>query len=171
MEKINELLEKYFRAETSVVEENELKNYFSGSNIADEHEVYVPLFKVFIIEQQQKLNVESLKRILPKQQSTKRLWIKSFIYSGMAATILLFLWVQRPVTTENYAIVSGNKIENSEYAQQYAEKKLDKVNQILKNTMEPMQSMQTVKRSLRPMKKMNETREQLNEIQYKIQFK
>jgi len=171
MEKINELLEKYFRAETSLAEENELKIYFSGSTVAKEHEVYIPLFNAFITEKQQKPDIESIKSALLKQQSTKRLWMKSFIYSGMAATILLFLWIQRPVTTENYAIVSGNKIEDSEYAQQYAEKKLNRVNQILKNTMEPMQSLKTIKRSLRPMQKINETREQLNEIQQKIQFK
>jgi len=75
MEKINELLEKYFRAETSVAEENELKIYFSGSDIANEHEVYIPLFKTFITEKHQKSDIESLKSALLKQQSTKRLWI------------------------------------------------------------------------------------------------
>jgi hypothetical protein len=171
MEKINELLEKYFRAETSLAEENELKVYFSGSNISKEHEVYIPLFNTYITEKQQKPDIESIKGALLKQQSTKKLWIKSFIYSGMAATILLFLWIQRPIPTENYAIASGRRIEDSEYAQQYVEKKLNRVNQVLRNTMEPMQSIQTVKKSLKPMQRINETREQLNEIQHKIQFK
>ena len=35
MEKINELLEKYFRAETTLAEDNELKIYFSDSIIAN----------------------------------------------------------------------------------------------------------------------------------------
>ena len=171
MEKINELLERYFRAETSLVEENEIKDYFSGSNIAKEHEVYIPLFKAFIAEKEQMPDKEPIKKILLKQQFIKRLWIKSFVYSGVAATLLLFLWIQRPIPTENYAIASGRRIEDTEYAQQYVEKKLNKVNQVLKNTMEPMQSIQTVKKSLKPMQRINETREQLNEIQQKIQFK
>ena len=171
MENITELLEKYFRAETSIAEENELKAYFSGKNIDKEFETYTPLFKAFNAEEKETIDIESLKKILPKQHSTKRLWIRSFTYSGIAATILLALWIQRPVSTDNYAIVSGKRIENSEYAQQYAEKKLNRVNQILKNSLEPIQSIQTVKRSLRAMQKINETRDQLNEIQNKIQFK
>ena len=42
------LLEKYFDGETSIAEENELKNYFSSSDVAPHLEQYKPLFGYFI---------------------------------------------------------------------------------------------------------------------------
>ncbi len=34
LNKIEEILEKYFQGETSIAEENQLKEYFSSSNVA-----------------------------------------------------------------------------------------------------------------------------------------
>jgi hypothetical protein len=45
--KMEALLEKYFEGETSIAEENELKNYFSSLNIAPHLEQYKPLFEYF----------------------------------------------------------------------------------------------------------------------------
>jgi hypothetical protein len=42
--KMETLLEKYFEGETSIAEENELKNYFSSPNVAEHLEQYRPLF-------------------------------------------------------------------------------------------------------------------------------
>ena len=42
--KIENLVEKYFQAETSIAEENELRNYFSSQNVAAHLEQYKPLF-------------------------------------------------------------------------------------------------------------------------------
>ena len=42
--KMEALLEKYFEGETSIAEENELKNYFSSSSVAPHLEQYKPLF-------------------------------------------------------------------------------------------------------------------------------
>jgi len=170
MEKIDELLEKYFRGETTLDDEKNLKQYFATGNVASELEPYRALFDVFDQELQEKAIVP-LKNVLPKQQTVKRIWIKTFAYSGIAAAILLTLWIQRPQQTENYAVISGKKIENAEYAQQYAEKKINKAGEIIKNSLEPMHSIQTVRKSLQPMQKIAETKEKLDDIQNKIQFK
>ncbi|MFV8269690.1 hypothetical protein ACNQGP_07090 [Flavobacterium sp. GT2N3] len=45
--KIENLVEKYFQGETSIAEENELRNYFSSSNVAQHLEQYKPIFGYF----------------------------------------------------------------------------------------------------------------------------
>ena len=42
--KIENLVEKYFQAETSIAEKNELRNYFSSQNVVAHLEQYKPLF-------------------------------------------------------------------------------------------------------------------------------
>lgn len=44
LDKMKIQLEKYFRAETSIAEENELRDYFSSSDVAPSLEQYKPLF-------------------------------------------------------------------------------------------------------------------------------
>jgi hypothetical protein len=173
MERIDELLDKYFSGETSINEENELKTYFLSGKINEEHQVYAPLFEVFM---QEKLEKPIRKITFPTRykQTTKQLWIRSFAYTGIAATVLLALWIQIPKLQqkpENFAMVSGVRIENQEYVQKYTEKKLNKVNQILKNSMSPMQSFETVRKGLEPMKKINETKQKISDIENKLPFK
>jgi len=52
--KIEDILEKYFQGETSIAEENQLKEYFSSSNVAQHLEQYKPMFGYFSQEKQQK---------------------------------------------------------------------------------------------------------------------
>lgn len=170
MEKLNELLEKYFRGETTLSEENELKKHFSSDEVAPHHEMYRSMFAVFELEKQETIN-PTKKLIDPRKRSLKRLWIQTFSYSGIAAAILLTLWIQRPVPSENYAVVSGTRIEDSEYAQKYVERKLNKASEILTNGMKPMQSIDKVRESMKPMEKISETREKIEEIQNKLQIK
>ena len=170
MEKLNEILEKYFRGETTINEENELKKHFLSDSVAPEHEMYRSMFTAFEQEKQETMN-PSKKLIEPRKRSLKRLWIQTFSYSGIAAAILLTLWIQRPVPSENYAVVSGRRIEDSEYAQKYVERKLNKASEILTNGMKPMQSIDKVRESMKPMEKISETREKIEEIQNKLQIK
>ncbi len=44
LNKIAKLLEHYFEGATSSAEENELRNYFSSTNVAPHLEQYKPLF-------------------------------------------------------------------------------------------------------------------------------
>ena len=170
MERIDELIDKYFRAETTLNEDNELKNYFSSGKIKEVHRVYAPLFEAFV---QEKLEKPVIIPVL-KKYTTKQLWIRSFAYTGIAATLLLALWIQFPKLQqkpENFAMVSGVRIENQEYVQKYTEKKLNKVSQILRHSMSPMQSFETVRKGLEPMKKINETKQKMSDIENKLPFK
>ena len=47
LHKIESLLEKYFEGETSVAEENQLKDYFSSADVAPEMEPYRPMLTYF----------------------------------------------------------------------------------------------------------------------------
>lgn len=169
MEKMNELLEKYFRGETSLNEEKELKKYFLFGNIESEHEPYRSLFEAFNQELYEKAETP-LQKVTFMQHKEKHTWIRTFSYSGIAAAIVLALWIQRPKQSDNFAIISGRRIENSEYAQKYAAEKLNKATFILRSSMKPMKSFATVRKSMEPMKKISDTREKLQEIKNKIQF-
>lgn len=46
-DKIETVLEKYFQGETSIAEENELRDYFSSSNVLPHLEQYKPMFDYF----------------------------------------------------------------------------------------------------------------------------
>jgi len=52
------LLEKYFQAETSIAEENELKDYFSSVDVAQHLVQYTPMFCYFTHAKEQKSSKE-----------------------------------------------------------------------------------------------------------------
>ena len=81
--KMEALLEKYFEGETSIAEENELKNYFSSSNVAPHLEQYKPLFGYFT--EAKKENFEKEVPLISKKQKVARL--------SMAASIAVLLGV------------------------------------------------------------------------------
>ena len=47
---INNLLNKYWNAETTIQEEVTLKEYFSSNAVSEEHKEFAPLFKSFALE-------------------------------------------------------------------------------------------------------------------------
>ncbi len=166
MENITELLEKYFRAETSITEETELKQYFKTGNISEEHKAYKPLFKVFEEESDVKPDVNPAK-VLLKQRSLKRIWIQSFITMGIAATLLITLWIERPQKTETFAMVGGNRMSDTEYAT----KKINQVNSILNRSMKPLQNFEQVRKDMQLGQKLSNVKDRINEINNKQQIK
>ena len=149
MERMNDLLEKYFRGETSLTEEAELKHYFvSNENVSAEHEAYRDLFVAFDQEKQETLDI-SLSKVLQQQHKVKRFWIRTFSYSGIAAALVLALWIQRPQQEKDYAIMHGRRIDDPEYAQKYAEKKMNDVNEMIQNGLKPLRNMEAIKENLR----------------------
>ncbi|MGO4772278.1 hypothetical protein ACEN2I_11490 [Flavobacterium sp. W22_SRS_FK3] len=56
--KIEDILEKYFQGETSIAEENQLREYFSSSNVAQHLQQYKPMFGYFSQVKEQKLTQE-----------------------------------------------------------------------------------------------------------------
>ena len=170
MEMMNELLEKYFRGETTLQDEKELKQYFSTGNVSSEHEIYRALFDVFRQELSE-TNVRPVSVALPDQKRIKRTWIQTFAFTGIAATLILLLWIQLPQYSDNYAVIGGTRINNAEYVQRYTEKKLTRVNHMLARSMKPMQSFSKVRKNMQPLQNLSEVRTKMDEIQNKLQFK
>lgn len=83
-DKIEIILEKYFRGETSIDEENELRNYFSSSNVAQHLEQYKPVFGYFSLAKEQKLMQD-----IPLQSKKRNVaWLLS-----IAASVVVLLGI------------------------------------------------------------------------------
>lgn len=81
--KIEIILEKYFQGESSIAEENELKTYFSSSNVAQHLEQYKPLFGYFSQVKEQRLTQE-----IPLQ--TKK---RNVAWLSIAASVVVLLGI------------------------------------------------------------------------------
>lgn len=149
MENINNLLEKYFRAETSIAEEQQLKNYFTSDRVLDEHLPYRALFETFSAEALQKMPVRNVKTV---RKSNKVLWLRSISVSGIAASLILAFWFFSVDASADYAFVHGQKVDNQEIVHDLANKKLMQVNGLISKTMQPVGELQTVKENLKPLR-------------------
>lgn len=81
---IEQLLEKYFEGETSIAEEQQLKEYFNSEHVASHLEVHKPLFSYFSQSKKDKMNFSS---ILPSKKRKYTLWI------GVAASLLFIVGI------------------------------------------------------------------------------
>lgn len=81
LDKIENILEKYFQGETTIAEENQLKEYFSSSNVAQHLEQYKPIFGYFSQVKQQK----STQEIPLKTKKRNVVWL------SIAASVVVLL--------------------------------------------------------------------------------
>src|SRR5688572_3684214 len=81
LNKIEDILEKYFQGETTIAEENQLKEYFSSSNVAQHLEQYKPMFGYFSQVKQQK----SMQNIPLKTKKRNVAWL------SIAASVVVLL--------------------------------------------------------------------------------
>ncbi|MCV9934202.1 hypothetical protein OIU80_18115 [Flavobacterium sp. LS1R47] len=82
-DRIEIILEKYFQGESTIAEENELKNYFSSLNVAQHLEQYKPIFGYFSQVKEQRLTQE-----IPLQ--TKK---RNVAWLSIAASAVLLLGI------------------------------------------------------------------------------
>ena len=87
LNKIEILLEKYFQGETSIAEENELRNYFSSLGVAQHLEQYKPMFGYFSLPKEQMLKQEI--PLIPKSLDKKHYvaWL------SIAASVVVLLGI------------------------------------------------------------------------------
>ena len=84
LDRIENLLEKYFEAETSIAEEKELKDYFASSDVAPPLEQYKPLFG-YVVQAKQ----EQFTATIPLKTKKR----KSVVWLSVAASIAVLLGV------------------------------------------------------------------------------
>lgn len=149
MENINNLLEKYFRAETSIAEEQQLKSYFTSDRVLPEHLPYKALFETFSAEALQQMPVRNVKTV---RKSKSVLWWSSLSVSGIAASLILAFWFFSVDASADYAFVHGQKVDNQEIVQDLANEKLLHVNGLISKTMKPVGELQTIKENLKPLR-------------------
>jgi len=83
LDRIEIILERYFEGETTIAEENELKDYFSSSDVAQHLEQYKPLFGFFSEAREQKSQ-----QIVPLK--TKKRYVA---WLSIAASVVVLLGV------------------------------------------------------------------------------
>lgn len=140
MDRIDQLLEKYFQGTTTLQEEQELKLYFSSEEVFDKHKEFQPLFDLFSVEK------KATYPAAPQSTQKRALWIKVSAFSGIAAsialvTMLLFTPGKKP--TDTYLVINGNKLQDEQLAQQYAEDKLSTVCALLNKGLQPIELVET----------------------------
>ncbi len=152
MNRIDEILEKYFAGSSSLTEEKELKTYFASQDVKPEHEKYVHIFRAY----------EKEKSVTYPQNETytiKRIsFIRRVMYtvSGIAAACLLVITIVRfQANTDDYMVLNGKRINDPEKARKYANAKLEK-------------SLSVVHRSLDAYKDNKLVAERLSEIENQL---
>jgi len=129
MENIDELLNKYFEGETSLQEEEMLRDYFAQSTIDEKYKMYAPMFSFFSQERN-----EQPTNVIPLKPKKKKLWL--YASTAVAAVALLIVFV-RLVTVPNdndmsksLVYINGKKIYDTETINTQALISIDNVSYI-----------------------------------------
>jgi len=88
LDRIEKLIDKYFEGETSIAEENELKVYFSSSDVAQHLKQYQPIFGYFSQAKEQQFTQEI--PLLTKSRDKKRSIV---MWLSIAASVVVMLGV------------------------------------------------------------------------------
>ena len=91
LNKIEILLEKYFQGETSIAEENELRNYFSSPDVAQHLEQYKSIFGYFPLAKKQKFASEIPQLSIPKFRDGNKK--HTIMWLSVAASVLVLLGI------------------------------------------------------------------------------
>lgn len=91
---IDKLLEKYENGETSLKEEQVLKNYFSGDNVAPHLEHYKPMFVYFLGNQQERFTKDL--PLTPIAIGAKKKFNYKWLSVAAVAVIMLGVYFTNP---------------------------------------------------------------------------
>ena len=121
LDRIENLIEKYFNGETSIGEENELKVYFSSTNVAQHLEQYQPVFGYFA-----QAKTEQFKATIPLKSKKRNL----VVWLSIAASVVVmfgigtFMYNQ---TNDEIEFEGCNANDNPEVVLKETQKALDLV--------------------------------------------
>lgn len=138
LDKLEILLEKYFEGETSIAEENQLKDYFSSSNVAQHLEQYKPLFGYFSASKQQEFTQEIPFVSVSKKKKRAGSWM------SIAASVVVLLGAGT-FTYFNYDSTQSQELgtyDDPEVAFRETQKALSLLSQNVNVGMESVQYIQ-----------------------------
>ena len=84
---INQLLDKYWEGETSLQEEETLKQYFQNGKVAQEHRQFQALFQFFKEEQDVMISDDFEKRLLQKIENEPQAKVRKLKWMSSIRTI------------------------------------------------------------------------------------
>ncbi|PPK93953.1 MULTISPECIES: hypothetical protein [Nonlabens] len=91
---MNDLLEKYWNGDTTLVEEQKLRTYFSSENVSPEHEVYRSVFNTFELEQvMEEGDFDAFAKVKQKQSQDNKFQKKTWKGLAIAAGFALLMTV------------------------------------------------------------------------------
>jgi hypothetical protein len=99
--KIDALLHKYWNCETSLEEEQQLREYFKSGNIPEQQKDTAALFRYFELQKKKSISDVSFDaQVLAKTNKTKRGVIINLVYNSMkiaagVAVLLMAIWFIR----------------------------------------------------------------------------
>ena len=119
---IDQLLERYFSAETTVEEEGVLADYFNSESLAPEHQPYQPVFQ-WAAEERQITPASGFEdRILAsigRQTPVKRLQVnyRPWAYAASIALLIGAIWfITRPTQVTSTLVLTEDTFDNPEEA-------------------------------------------------------
>jgi hypothetical protein len=148
MNKFDDIIERYFKGETTLSEENELKKYILSSDVKQNHKHLIPLFGFYQAETERTIPEKKVR----KSKIKNNRYVKWVAYTGIAASVMLAVTLFNFNDSKDYAVIYGQKVNNEEYAQKMAVEKMNKVNKILERNLEPIESIGRVKATIRTQK-------------------
>jgi hypothetical protein len=130
LDRIENLIDKYFEGETSIAEENELKVYFSSTDVAQHLKQYQTIFGYFSQAKEQQFTQE-----IPLQTKKRNL----VLWLSIAASVVVMLSVGTMMYLNNdkeEQFVACSPEDNPELALQQTEKALALVSEHLNTGIE-----------------------------------
>ena len=118
--KVEQLLERYFEGETTLIDEQQLRAYFTGTQVAPHLEAYVGMFSAFAKAQEETFTATIA---IPSRKRNLR-WITSVAAVVLMAVGLFFQMQSTPKVTGHYE-------DNPELAVLKAKQSLILVSQML----------------------------------------
>ncbi len=121
---IDQLLEKYWAAETSLEEERQLRDYFQNKEVAPQHEPFSALFQVFSTASEEEVSEDFDQRLLAQLQMEespkivsiarpKRPWGRYLSQVAAVAALLFGIWFVywQPAEVELAQLNQQEKVE------------------------------------------------------------
>lgn len=139
VQEAEKLIEKYYEGETSVAEENLLRNFLSQKNVPEQFEAEKAIFGYFESEKQKKTIA-----------FTPNFWKWSASAVAVGA-VLLGVFLSTQPSQGNYAYVDGKKITNQQVVLTLAQSTVNSIssaNNELESNFENIQSNQVIEGQL-----------------------
>jgi hypothetical protein len=143
---MNDLLEKYWNGDTTLLEEQQLRDYFSSEQVSTEHEVYRSLFNTFKLEQvMEEGGFDAFAKVKQKQSLDNQFQKRTWKGLAIAAGFSLLLAVGTGYYQEQYNTKPNlGTYETPEEARAAALNMLELVSVKLNNGRSNMKPLQTL---------------------------